>query len=121
MELTQKGWIVKLTVLERLLLLQVLPQRGSFTTLRIVRQLQNDLSFSEDEHRMFGIVDEGGATKWDEAAATEKDVEFGPKALDVVRGSLEALERDGVQFPMAMLDVCDKVGYEGLLDDESDT
>lgn len=42
----------KLNVLERLLLLGLLPETGSLTTIRIVRELRETLSFKEDEHEV---------------------------------------------------------------------
>lgn len=41
-----------LNVLERLLLLQLLPESGNLTTITIVRQLRESLSFNEDEHEV---------------------------------------------------------------------
>lgn len=41
-----------LNVLERLLLLQLLPESGNLTTITIVRQLRESLSFNEDEHEI---------------------------------------------------------------------
>lgn len=43
---------MKLNVLERLLLLQLLPESGNLTTITIVRKLRESLSFNEDEHEI---------------------------------------------------------------------
>jgi hypothetical protein len=39
---------VQLSAYERLTLLNVLPERSDFTTLRIARKLREELSFSEE-------------------------------------------------------------------------
>lgn len=41
---------VKLQVVERINLLQILPREGDFLTLKIVRQLRESLSFKDAEH-----------------------------------------------------------------------
>lgn len=38
-------------VTDRLMLLDILPREGDYTTLKIVRELRDELSFSEDEHQ----------------------------------------------------------------------
>lgn len=43
---------MKLNVLERLLLLGLLPESGSLTTIRIVREQRETLSFKEHEHEV---------------------------------------------------------------------
>lgn len=101
--------------MERLLLLRILPRQGSLTTLRIVRDLERDLSFSEEEYVALKFANlDGGGVRWDESADPEKDVPVGPTALEIICEQLAEVERTGAQFPMAMLGVCDKVGYEGL-------
>ena len=47
---------MKLDVGERIRLLGILPEKGNLLTLKIVRELRDDLSFSEKEHKDFKIV-----------------------------------------------------------------
>lgn len=42
---------MKLTVPERLVLVNILPPEGDYTTLKLVRKLRESLSFSEEEHK----------------------------------------------------------------------
>ena len=44
-----------LSVLERLKLLEVLPQAGDISTIKIVREVREALTFTEGEHTEFGI------------------------------------------------------------------
>ena len=46
---------MKLSVFERLILLNVMPKEGDFTTLKIIRNLQEALSFSEEELKVLDV------------------------------------------------------------------
>jgi len=80
-----------LTVKERLLLLNVLPREGDITTLRVVRQLREALSFSEEEHATLNFVTEGNELKWSPEASQEAEIALGKKASDVVAEVLKKL------------------------------
>ena len=43
---------MKLNLNERFAVLQIIPQEGNFATLRVVRKLQEDLSFSEEDFEL---------------------------------------------------------------------
>jgi len=82
----------ELNILERLTLLQCLPAQGDITTIRIVRKLREDLSFSEAEHTRFGIQQDGAALRWDpDQSGATKEVKLGDKALEIIRGQLKKL------------------------------
>jgi hypothetical protein len=81
---------MKLTVLERMALLHALPQEGNFATLKIVRKLREDLSFSEAEYKAWGIEElPNGRMSW--KVNEEKELEFGEKATDIIVASLKKL------------------------------
>ena len=113
----RKGPNLNLTVLERLLLLRVLPKQGNLTTLRIVRELERDLSFSEEEHAALQFVTEGVSVRWKAENAIDKEVEFGPKARELVLAGLAELDKQEA-LTLDWLDLCDKFGYVG--DDATD-
>ena len=83
-----------LTIKERLLLLSVLPREGDITTLRVVRQMREALSFSEEEHVKLGIVFEGDQVKWNPEVPQETDVAFGKKASEIAAKTLKKLSDD---------------------------
>lgn len=101
---------MKLNVLERLLLLQILPGEGNLTTLRIVNDLSRELSFTEEEHEQLDIrVDEmTGRVLWEEDGSV-KDVTFGPKATEIMRKRLEELDKQE-KLRVEHLSLCDKFG-----------
>ena len=82
---------MNLQVGERLVLLSTLPQEGNFTTLKIVRELRESLSFSEEEHKTYGFNQEGDMVFWDKAKDTPKDVHIGEKATDIIVDALKKL------------------------------
>ena len=46
---------MKLTVPERLILVNILPAESDYTTLKLVRKLRESLSFSEEEHKQLNF------------------------------------------------------------------
>lgn len=98
-DITPIAGITKLlNVPERLNLLSILPQEGNLTTLRIIRDLREKLSLSEEEHREFGIVTEQHESsmtfKWTngDAALTPREFQFQPKALSIIEEALKNLD-----------------------------
>jgi hypothetical protein len=82
-----------LSVFERLLLLNILPKEGDLTTLKIVRTLRDNLSFSEEEHTALQFKHEGGNVMWKDEAEVNKDVVIGEKATDIIVDALKALNK----------------------------
>jgi len=87
-----------LTVKERLLLGGILPKQGDFTTLKIISKLQQDLSFSEEEHKLLNFVSDSakGTVQWNFVADKEvqKDVPIGEKATDIIQEALKKLNAE---------------------------
>jgi len=81
---------MELSVLERLGLLDILPQQGDFTTLKIIRKLRESLSFSEEEHKTYQFRQEETKLFWEKGDVL-KDVHIGEKADDVIVSTLKKL------------------------------
>lgn len=103
---------VVLNVLERLLLLQVLPPQGNLTTIRIVRELRERLSFSEDEQTGLNFKYDGPQIQWDASAAYDVPVPIGPVAHALIVESLTKLDEAG-QVTEQYLPLFDKFGVGG--------
>lgn len=84
---------MNLNVKERLMLLGLLPNEGNFANLKIIRKLQEDLSFSEEEHQEFGLKETEQGVEWVTAADREKEVEIGLKASEIIADALKDLDR----------------------------
>lgn len=105
-----------LTVKDRLILGAILPAQGDFPTLKIVRKLQEDLSFSEEEHKLlkFQVNAETSMTTWDvEADKTVlKDVAIGEKATDIIKEAFRQLESTKPpKLSMVHIDLYEKFMY----------
>ena len=85
---------MELSVRERLVLLSVLPQEGNFITLKVVRQLREALSFSEEELKQYQFVQSEGRVTWDDKAEQVKEIEIGEKAMDIISEALKKLNED---------------------------
>lgn len=85
---------MELQVGERLVLLSVLPQEGDFTTLKIVRELRESLSFTEDEHKTYDFKQEGNFVIWNKEKDVSKDVHIGEKANDIIVAALKKLNEE---------------------------
>ena len=77
---------MELTVRERLVLLGMLPKEANFITLRLMRVLKEDLSFSDDENEKLKFVQLGESLKWDEKEADKvvKEMEIGETMMNAV-------------------------------------
>jgi len=91
---------VSLSVLERLMVLNMLPAENNVITLRSIRKLKMDIGFTEDELKVldFKINDAGNGrqnTVWNQNAVPEKEFEIGEKASDLVKDELKKLNDAG--------------------------
>jgi len=85
---------MKLSILERLMLLNILPREGSFVSLKIVRDLRNSLSFSEAEYKKYQFVESEGRVTWNQTEEQFKDVKIGEKATDIIVEELKKLDKE---------------------------
>lgn len=88
---------MKLTVPERIALLGVMPAQGNVITLRIIKELQSKLSFTEEELKHYGIKNtthpDGNFTvSWNPELANEtKDIGIGEVAEGIIAEQLKRL------------------------------
>jgi len=84
---------MKLSVLERVVCLSLLPQQGSFATLKVLHDLRMILSFSEKEMKEWGIKEnpETKITTWERDET--KELPIGEKATDIIIEALREHDR----------------------------
>jgi hypothetical protein len=82
-----------LSIVDRIVLLNILPKEGNHITLRIVSDLRSRLSFSEEELAKAEFIVSESGTKWKHDI--ESEIEIGPKAFSLIFNSLESLNRQG--------------------------
>lgn len=95
-EAISKGYPLNLP--QRIQLLSILPLEGNVLTLRIARELREQLSLTEEEHAEFGVsVEQKGANvtyTWTNRPAAEamKDFRFKPLAASMIADALKNLD-----------------------------
>ena len=82
---------MELSVHERIVLLGILPEKGDITSVKIVRELREALSFTEQELVDFEIVVDDNNIVWKNN--DEKDIVIGPKASSIILEELEKLNK----------------------------
>lgn len=92
---------LKLNIAERVALMNILPPEGNIVTLRIIRELQTQLAFTEKELKEYKITnrrnpDGSGFITWDsDFSAKEKDVTIGEAAKGIIAEQLKAFSERG--------------------------
>lgn len=84
---------MKLNVLERLKVLELLPKEGDVTTIKLVRKLRESLSFSEEEHKTLNFRQLGTQLQWSKKEVPEKDVHFGEIGIKMIVDALKQLDK----------------------------
>jgi hypothetical protein len=85
---------MELKVYDRLILLNILPKEGDFTTLKIIRKLREDLSFSEQEHATLQFKQDGGNVQWKQEGDIPIEIPIGEKATSIITESLKKLDKE---------------------------
>lgn len=104
--------IYKLSVHQRLLLLNSLPREGDLTTIRLVRELREACSFSEEEHAALDFRQTGSSVRWNDGAVDDKGIDIGPRAADIIRDTLRELDEAG-RLREEHLALVDTFEYDG--------
>ena len=84
---------LKLGIKERLVLIGLLPKIGNFVNLRLSRDLEARLGFTAEQVAKHQIVTgEEGTIAWNPQLEEEQEFEFLQPEIELIKGSLEALE-----------------------------
>ena len=83
----------KLDVLERLMLLQVLPKEGNYSNLKQLRVLREALAFTEQESKALAFREKAGLLRWNPNAVPDKDFFFGEIIEGLIKKALKELNR----------------------------
>lgn len=95
---------VELRLAHRLMLLQLLPDRGNLIMLRVAAALEKRLALSEEELTALNVVQKSDQIVWDASKDTPKEFTFSPVEAGVIVDALKAKER-GQQLEKQMLPV----------------
>jgi len=84
---------MKLNVMERLLTQNLLPEKGSFTNLKLVRVARENLSFTEAENKALAFKQNGEQVTWkNDPAAKDADIKVGEVVIEMVKKKLKELD-----------------------------
>ena len=83
---------MKLSISERIVLMDMLPKEGNITQVRILTDLRAQLGFTEQEHQQYGIRVNDGSVTWMPGKDDNKDVPIGDVARDIIRERLTAMD-----------------------------
>jgi hypothetical protein len=86
---------MKFSVLERIVLLGIMPSEANYVTHKIVTNLKSDLSFSEQELKDYKIVENEGRVTWDDKKEKPKEIQIGEKAQDIIIDAFKKLDKEG--------------------------
>ena len=86
---------MKFNVVNRLMLLNLLPNVGDIKSLKIMRVCKEELSFSEEEQKALKFINQpGGAVKWDEKGEGDpKEIEIGDVLNRIIVELLKDLDK----------------------------
>src|SRR3990167_4165132 len=85
---------MQLLVQERIALLGLLPQQGDFATLKILRVLREELSFSSEEHELLEFVDTAeNQIAWDGTKDPLKEFTFTRKETAIIEEALKKADK----------------------------
>lgn len=98
---------MRLTVHERVVLLGIIPNQGDITTLRVMRDLAGDLSFSAAELKALNMKSGEGQVTWDGDKAKDKDVTIPAPAMGIIRDTLKA-KSEAKELDMSQLPIYDR-------------
>lgn len=85
---------MKLLMRDRFVLLNILPQEGDVTTIKIVHRLRMELAPSEKELKDYKIQQKEGQVLWDDAVEKKRgpqEKKIGPKAYIMLQEAFKKL------------------------------
>jgi hypothetical protein len=85
---------MQLGVADRLLILGMMPGKGSFVTWKTIHAIKEKVSFDADEVKRFCLIDVPGGASWDPDKEASVDVlpPFSDGELEFIRGQMAVLD-----------------------------
>lgn len=77
-----------LSIIERIILQQIVPRETSVVRMRILRTLHKDLGFTEQEIKDCGIKDAPNGVQYNPSAEVSVDIPIGEQAAEIIKDSL---------------------------------
>ena len=85
---------VKLSILERVTLLGILPSMENYATIKVVSDIHEKIGVDDKEAKSIGFTVKGDRVEWDVSKAKEKEFEFGGFESKIIISALEELDKE---------------------------
>jgi len=88
---------VKLDIMERVVLFNLLPKEGNFMTLKVLRQAKEKIGLDPKELKDCKVKQdpEKGTLTWDADKDPHKEIEFNREVKKIIVDTLEKMDKDG--------------------------
>ncbi len=89
---------MKLTILERFVLPTILPEKGSYANLKLVREVREDLSFTAEEFKLYNIEEHTqGNVTWSLPTSGDpgRDIEFNDVITNLITAKFKEMDQQG--------------------------
>lgn len=90
---------VNLNILERVVIMNILPRTGSFVNVRAAKNTTKILSISKDEEKEIELARNGSTTTWNDEGTKPKEFELPPSSVKIILDALKDLDAKG-QLPV---------------------
>ena len=84
-----------LNVKQRLLLLNILPSESNYIELKVIREQQERLSFSDEELQRLKVKRQGDIYTWDESLDEPVEIEINESARGIIKIAFRQLDQQG--------------------------
>jgi len=98
---------IKLSVLERIHLLNNLPKKGSIIESKILRGIFEKIEFNQKEIKDYGLKDENGKISWVMEKAKDKDITFNESEIDIIKRMFKELD-SRKEFNVGLIELYEK-------------
>ena len=85
---------MKFNVLERVMLMSILPQTFNFADYRILNDLKTATSFTEKEMKELVMTQVGEQVHWEVTDSPDKEIVVGDRAKEIVTAALKKLDEE---------------------------
>lgn len=102
---------LELDLMDRLVLLHVLPKEDSVLTMKVVIDLKNKLGITSAEHEEFELKQENGKFGWNEKASLPKVFDVSGAEKSVLSDAFKKLDKDK-KITEEMVQTFDKIMRE---------
>jgi len=86
---------MKLTVLERFMVLGILPDAGSIVTMKLRQGLIDKVGLGPEEMEKYGVKKTGSdGVEWKQDVPQEKEIDLKPTEIVAIKENLEKMDKD---------------------------